>query len=495
MIAADSDTREGAKPIANPAGPFVAERVRFSPSPSGALHLGGARTALFNWLVARRSGGAFIVRIEDTDAARSTAESEAAIIEDLAWLGLDWDEGPEVGGGHGPYRQSERQAAGIYVSALADLVAADAVYPCFCTVEQLASARGAEQEAGAAPHYEGACAALPADEARRRMDAGEPAAWRFRVRPGAAVTFDDVVHGVVSIERESIGDFVVVRSDGAPVYDLAAAVDDGAMGITLVVRGDDHLSNTARQIVVAEALGLQPPRFAHVPLVHGADGRPLSKRRGAISISGLREKGYLAEAVINHAALLGWSHPGHEEVLSREELVAAFDLARVGRAPAQHDASRLDWLNERHIRALPPERLQREVSRVLPAALPPWFAVGAFAEGIRDEITTFSQASALAMPLLDPPSAAGEAAEALGSPGGRIALAIASAAFDAGMRSGEDVVSALRRDLADAGIAPRQGMPAVRAALTGCAHGLPLALLIEVIGWNESRSRLRAATM
>ena len=487
--------RDDPTPAGAPRGSATLERVRFSPSPTGALHLGGARTALFNWLEARGSGGSFVLRIEDTDAERCGPGRDASIVEDLAWLGLDWDEGPEVGGDHGPYRQSERHAAGVYADVLTRLDAAGAVYPCFCGDEELASARAADEEAGIAPRYAGPCGDLAREEAMRRMAGGERAAWRFRVPPGPAIVFDDAVHGVMTFERDGIGDFVVARSDGSPVYDLAAAVDDAAMGITLVIRGDDHLSNTPRQILLAEALGSEPPRFAHLPLVLGDDGRPLSKRRGAVSIASLRDSGYLSEAVLNHAALLGWSHPGHEEVLSREQLVDAFDLARVGRAPARHDAARLDWLNERHIKALPGPRLTREVARALPADLPAWFSVEAFADAVRTELVTFSDVPRLAAPLLEPPRAAGEGADVLASSNGRVAMAVAAAAIDTGMRSGAEIASALKQGLADAGIPAREGLPAVRAALTGSAHGLPIAAIIEVVGSAESRSRLRAATM
>jgi glutamyl-tRNA synthetase len=477
----------------------TAERLRFSPSPSGGLHLGGARTALFDWLVARSTGGSFVVRIEDTDLDRCDPECEAAIVEDLAWLGLDWDEGPEVGGEHAPYRQSERHAAGVYAEALGRLARADAVYPCFCTVEDLEGARDRDEASSAAPRYRGPCRDLPPAEVRDRLDAGEPATWRFRVMPGPPVAFRDLVHGDMSFEREGIGDFVVVRSNGTPVYDLAAAVDDVAMGITLVLRGDDHLSNTPRHILLIGALGATPPRYAHVPLVHGADGRPLAKSRGARTITELREDGYLPEAVVNHVALLGWSDPGHREVLSREDVLAAFELSRVSRAAAASDPARLDWLNERHIRALSPERLRREVRGVLSAGvtseLPSWFDVPAFAEGVRLELVRITDARRLAEPLLIPMELDDEAAEALASTAGRVAVAVAGGAMDAGLTAGADVVATVKRDLADGELPARRGLPALRAALTGRAHGLPLPLVFDVLGAAESRARLRAASM
>ncbi len=471
------------------------QRVRFSPAPTGSLHLGGARTALFNWLVARASGGTFIVRIEDTDADRCDADCEAGIAEDLAWLGLDQDEGPQAGGPHAPYRQSERADAGIYGDALGRLKSSRAVYPCFCTTDELEASRSADETEGRAPRYGGGCRDLSQDEARARLDAGEQAAWRFRVEQGDPVEFHDAVHGPMRFERGDIGDFVVARSDGTAVYDLAAAVDDVAMGITLVLRGDDHLSNTPRQILLIGALGAQPPSYAHVPLIHGADGRPLSKSRGAAGIAELRDRGYLPEAVMNHLAQLGWSDPGHRDVLTREQLVESFTLGRVSRSPAASDEARLTWLDEQHIRALAPERFLRELAPVLPRPLPEWFDVRAFAAGVQGEVSTLGDAAALARPLLEPDTLDAQAAAMLGSSSGRVAAAIATAAFDAGLSHGAEVVSAVKRDLVDSGVPAREALPAIRAALTGRAHGLPLALVLDVLGPLESRKRLLETSM
>jgi glutamyl-tRNA synthetase len=479
----------------DPTRPNTPETVRFSPAPTGRLHLGGARTALMNWLVARGSGGRFIIRIEDTDTDRCDLECEAGIAQDLAWLGLDWDEGPEVGGPHAPYRQSDRYAEGIYSSAIEVLSESGFVYPCFCSAADLERDRADDERAGVPPRYHGPCCDLPSDEASGRLEAGEPATWRFRIPTGPPMTFVDLVHGPTTFDRDAIGDFIVVRSDGRPVYDLAAAVDDVAMDVTLVLRGDDHLSNTPRQILLIEALRGTAPRYAHVPLVNGPDGRPLSKSRGAATVGELREAGYLAEAVLNHIALLGWSDPSHREVLSREELVDAFDLARVSRSAAESDPARLAWLDRRHIRALSPERLRREVTGVLPQRLPPGFDLGRFVEGVHGELTTLRDAAELAEPLLDRPEPDPEAREALESASGRIAVGIAAAALDSGLTEGAEFLAALKRDLADGTIAPRDGLPAVRAALTGRTHGLGLGLIVDVLGVAESRERLRAATM
>jgi nondiscriminating glutamyl-tRNA synthetase len=334
-------------------------RVRFAPSPTGALHVGNARTALFNWLLARSRGGTFVLRIEDTDAARSTAAHEAAILADLRWLGLGWDEGVDEDGGHGPYRQSER--LGLYRDAAARLMAQGTAYPCFCAPARLEEERAAQREAGRASVYFGRCRALPADEAASRLAAGEAHAVRFNVAAAArgddAVTFEDVVRGPIRFPVHQIGDFVLLRRDGMPAYNFAVVVDDQAMGITDVVRGDDHLSNTPRQVLLYRALGATPPRFAHLPLIVAPGGTPLSKREGAVSVSAFRDQGYPPEALLNHLALLGWSPASGVEFLTPEELVAGFDLARVSHSPAVFDRQKLDALSARHIARMPPERL------------------------------------------------------------------------------------------------------------------------------------------
>ncbi len=330
-------------------------RVRFAPSPTGSLHVGNARTALFNWLLARGRGGTFILRIEDTDAARSTRESEASMLRDLRWLGLDWDEGPDVGGAHGPYRQTERMD--LYRTRAQQLLSDGHAYYCFCTTAQLEADRQEAVAAGRPIHYPGTCRRLPRDFAEQRLANGERPAIRFRVPEHRDVVFTDLVRGDVRFHTEVIGDPVIVRADGMPAYNFAVVVDDALMAVTHVIRGEDHISNTPRQILLYEALGLTPPAFAHLSLVMGPDHTPLSKRHGATSVAEFRSKGYLPEALVNYLALIGWS-PGHdEELLPVDELARRFSLEAVGHSAGVFDEEKLAWANRHYLKLADPMRL------------------------------------------------------------------------------------------------------------------------------------------
>ncbi|MFN2444030.1 MAG: glutamate--tRNA ligase [Vicinamibacterales bacterium] len=324
-------------------------RVRFAPSPTGQLHVGNARTALFNWLLARHAGGTFILRIEDTDAARSTRASEAAIVDDLRWLGLEWDEGVEKGGAHGPYRQSERLA--IYRQHAEALLASRHAYYCFCSAEKLERERKAMLDAGLPPRYPGTCRDIEPANAAARVSSGEAAVVRLRVPLERDVVFDDMVRGLVSFHTDVIGDPVLVRSDGMPAYNFAVVVDDGLMEVTHVVRGEDHISNTPRQLLLYEAFGWPPPRFAHLALVMGPDHAPLSKRHGATSVREFREKGYLPAALANYLALIGWSPGEGEELLPLDELARRFDLATVAHSAGVFDEDKLAWANRHYLKA------------------------------------------------------------------------------------------------------------------------------------------------
>jgi nondiscriminating glutamyl-tRNA synthetase len=330
-------------------------RLRFAPSPTGHLHVGNARTALFNWLLARGRAGQFVLRIEDTDAERSTDASEASILEDLRWLGLGWDEGPDVGGDFGPYRQSER--LGIYERHAADLRERGLAYYCFCSAEQLEKERKHALALGWPAKYSGRCRGLDPAEARRRVEAGEPAAVRFAVEPGRHVGFEDRVRGHVSFNTDVIGDPVIVRSEGRPAYNFAVVVDDGLMRITHVIRGEDHVSNTPRQLLLYEALGFAPPEFAHLSLVMGPDHTPLSKRHGATSVAEFRARGFLPEALCNYLALLGWSPGDDEEILPIEELARRFSLDAVGKSAGVFAVEKLAWVNRHYLKAAPADRL------------------------------------------------------------------------------------------------------------------------------------------
>ncbi|PYR69649.1 MAG: glutamate--tRNA ligase, partial [Acidobacteria bacterium] len=298
-------------------------RVRFAPSPTGYLHVGGARTALFNWLFARRHGGSFILRIEDTDTERSSAEMVTGILDGMGWLRLDWDEGPGIGGPHAPYFQSQRYDR--HRAAAASLVAAGRAYYCYCSAERLREERERAEARGEAWQYDRRCLHLTPEEIAANEAARLPHAIRFKV-PSGKTAFDDVVHGHIEFDAAHIEDFVIVRSDGHPIYHLSASVDDIDMAITHIVRGDDHISNTPKHVLLFRALGAQLPVFAHVPLILGADKQRLSKRHGATSVMEYERQGYLRDALVNFLALLGWSPGDDRELMSREELIEAFTL-------------------------------------------------------------------------------------------------------------------------------------------------------------------------
>ena len=330
-------------------------RVRFAPSPTGQLHVGNARTALFNWLLARASGGTCVLRIEDTDAERSTRESERSILEDLRWMGLEWDEGVDRGGDHGPYRQSERLH--IYRAHVVELLSRGLAYRCFCRPAQLAIDRDAALRERRPPKYVGRCRDIPPDQARVRAGSGEPAAIRFRIPADREVVFQDVVRGEVRFSTEVLGDPVIVRSEGVPAYNYAVVIDDALMAITHVIRGEDHISNTPRQVLLYEAFGWTPPVFAHVSLVMGSDHSPLSKRHGATSVAEFRARGYLPEALTNYLALIGWSPGEGQEILPLDELARRFRLEDVGQSAGIFDVEKLAWMDRHYLKLAAPERL------------------------------------------------------------------------------------------------------------------------------------------
>jgi glutamyl-tRNA synthetase/nondiscriminating glutamyl-tRNA synthetase len=330
-------------------------RVRFAPSPTGHLHVGNARTALFNWLFARSQGGVFVLRIEDTDVERSEARFEPQLMDDLRWFGLNWDEGPDIGGPHAPYRQSERIE--LYRLYAEKLIEAGAAYYCFCSPEQLEADRQAALAEGRQPMYSGRCRQFDPAEARTRQAAHEPALVRLRIPP-RPIQFIDLVHGPVEFTHEVIGDPVLLRSDGTPAYNYAVVIDDHLMEITHVIRGDDHLSNTPRQVAVYEALGWTPPKFAHLSTILGSDHTRLSKRHGATSVAIFRDMGVLPEALMNHLALLGWAQSEtNREIFSRDELVRAFRLDQVSKNPAVFNPEKLNWLNRHYLKQADPERV------------------------------------------------------------------------------------------------------------------------------------------
>ncbi|UCH83675.1 MAG: glutamate--tRNA ligase, partial [Candidatus Latescibacterota bacterium] len=326
-------------------------RVRFAPSPTGYLHIGGARTALYNWLYARKTGGVFVLRIEDTDAERSTEESYRSIIEALSWLGLDWDEGPERGGPFGPYVQSARQV--LYHTEVRRLIERGQAYHCFCTPDELAEIRNEAMQQRESPRYDGRCRNLPTDEVERRLARSVPHVVRLRM-PEGETRFFDMIRGAITFDNAELDDFVLIKSDGKPTYNFAAVVDDAKMQISHVIRGDDHLSNTPKQVVIYRSLDYSVPKFAHLPMILGSDRTRLSKRHGAASVQEFQRMGYLSESLVNYLALLGWAYDDKTEFFTKENLVKKFSLKKVSKNPAAFDSDKLDYIDGEHFKRLDP---------------------------------------------------------------------------------------------------------------------------------------------
>ncbi|XP_042499939.1 glutamate--tRNA ligase, chloroplastic/mitochondrial [Macadamia integrifolia] len=332
-------------------------RVRFAPSPTGNLHVGGARTALFNYLFARSNGGKFVLRIEDTDLERSTKESEEAVLRDLSWLGLDWDEGPDVGGDYGPYRQSERNS--LYKQYAEKLLKSGHVYHCFCSNEELEKMKEIAKLKQLPPVYTGRWARATDEEVQEELEKGTPHTYRFRVPKDGTLKIDDLIRGEVSWGLDTLGDFVIMRSNGQPVYNFCVTVDDATMAISHVIRAEEHLPNTLRQALIYKALGFPMPHFAHVSLILAPDRSKLSKRHGATSVGQFREMGFLPKAMVNYLALLGWGDGTENEFYTLEHLVENFSIGRVNKSGAIFDLTKLRWMNGQYLRALPSGELTK----------------------------------------------------------------------------------------------------------------------------------------
>ncbi len=466
-------------------------KVRFAPSPTGHLHLGSARTALFNWLFARGQGGLFILRIEDTDPERSSREMEESILSDLRWLGLDWDEGPDVGGPHAPYRQSER--AEIYREHARLLVERGLAYPCFCTPDLLREKKERALAEGRAPHYDGACRDLDPEEARKRESRGERPALRFRV-PEKEVAFQDLLHGLVRLPPGSFGDFIILRSDGRAGFHFSVVVDDALMGITHVIRGEDHLTNTARHLLLFEALGYPAPLYLHHSLLLGPDGGKMSKRHGATAVREYREMGYLPQALTNYLALLSWSPPEGREVLDLRELVELFDIGDLSKSPAVFDRERLDWLNGKHLRRMHPEELARVAGVYAPRfAGNPLFPV--MLESVLDNITNLGELPRH-LEVYGPPAEPDErAAEWLR---GEVAAKVLEKARELiereeirDLEQAHRLVSRLRGAFEGHDLKPKEVLMPLRVALTGRDRGPALPYILYVLGRDECLRRLK----
>jgi glutamyl-tRNA synthetase len=466
--------------------PMSAVVTRFAPSPTGALHLGNARTALFNFLLACHHGGRFLLRIEDTDAGRSRDEYALALMDELRWLGLEWDEGPDVGGPVGPYRQSERRA--LYAEAFAALESAGLAYPCFCTPVELELARRSQLAAGRPPRYAGTCRDLgPAERAARAASSCVAPTLRFRVPTGRSIEFEDLVHGPQRFASDEIGDFVIRRGDGSAAFFFCNAFDDAAMGVTHVLRGEDHLTNTPRQLLLLEALGAAAPRYGHLALLIGTDGTPLSKRTGARSLASLRDSGYLPAAVVNHLFRLGHSS-GLQGLQPLEVLAKAFDLAQLGRAPARFDDAQLLHWQKDAVHGLDSGAAETWLAGALGGHVPP-SARRAFVAAVRANVVLPTDALRWARIVFEGPEpldAAGLAV--IRAAGPAFFAAAAAAAATQSERAGDwsALVGAVRAATGRAG--PALFKP-LRLALTGLDHGPELAVLLPLLPPGAARER------
>ena len=490
-----------------PGGAGDGVRVRFAPSPSGDLHVGNARTAIYDWAFARSTGGRFILRIEDTDRTRVRPEYISSAQETLRWLGLEWDEGPGVGGPFGPYLQSER--LDIYTEWVDRFLKDGNAYHCYCTQEELAERREAARRAGGPSGYDGHCRDLTPDQVAAYRAEGRQPVVRFKMPPGST-TFTDLVRGEITFDHAHVPDFTLTRADGAPLYTLAVAVDDVLMTSTHVVRGEDLLSSTPRQIAVYRAMGVPEPQFplfAHLPYVLGKDGQRLSKRNGVVSVNWYREQGFLPEAICNYLALLGWSPGENREEFTMAEMAAEFDLARVNKNAAQFDVRKLEAINGDKIRALGPADFAARITPFLAAAglvaMPPTPAeaglIAAAAPLVQERVTTLAQAAGMLGFLfvdeadfrVDPE----DAARAL-TPGSEPALAAAEEALAGlGPWTEEAIRAALEAALVDGlGLKPRAAFGgAGRVAITGRRVGPPLFGSIELLGRDRTLGRLARA--
>lgn len=474
-------------------------RVRYAPSPTGTLHIGGARTALFNYLYARHHGGVFVLRVEDTDQAREVPGSMEAMMQGLRSLGLTWQEGPDVGGPFGPYRQSQRLAR--YQDALRRLKEADHVYRCYCTPEELARMRDQQRARGLPPRYDGRCRYLsPAEHLRRE---GQSFVWRLKVPNAGHTTVHDLIRGAVTFDHAVLDDFVVQKSDGMPVYNFAVVVDDFDMGITHVIRGEEHLSNTPKQMLVGQALGVPTPQFAHVPMILAPDRSKLSKRHGATSVHEYRDMGILPEALVNYLSLLGWSPPDGEELFDLETAAQAFDLDRVQHTAAIYDQKKLEWMNAQYLRRLSPTRIVEAVRPFLAAvgidldhplvqpAVDPEGAVSLVRERART-LVELAQGMAFLYRPIDGYDPKGVTKHFPPDAGPRLILLADEVDTLEDWKPAE--LEALYNRLAEKWAIPRaQLIHPTRLALTGHTVGPGLFELMWALGKKEAAARLRQA--
>jgi len=471
-------------------------RVRFAPSPTGYLHIGGARTAIYNWLFAKQNKGKFILRIEDTDIERHVEESLSSILQSLKWLGLQWDEGPEVGGPLGPYYQSQRIE--IYKKYASILLENKNAYICFCTPDELESMRNEQKTKSMAQGYDGRCANLSKAEISNKINDGIPFTIRLKCGTGKLVV-DDLIHGKITFTKESYSDFIILRSDGSPTYNFTAAIDDWLMQITHVIRGDDHLSNTPKQAMIYYALGATPPQFGHIPMILGSDGKRLSKRHGATSVESYRQDGYLAEAMLNYLSLLGWSYDDKTTFFSRDELVKKFSLSKVSKNPAIFDLAKLDWMNGSYIR----QKSEVELAELITPFIKSRIGTDLNNDQksmllkvvplIKERIKKLSEVISIAdfyftrnyemthdakLKFLDAPEAS------------TILPKAAEALSQLKEFKSDEIEKALRSAFEDSEIPPKKLFQTIRAAITGKTVSPPLFETMEILGKDECITRL-----
>jgi glutamyl-tRNA synthetase len=470
----------------------VSVRTRFAPAPSGSLHVGNVRTGLFSWAFARHNGGAFVLRIEDTDASRVTDEAFHGVMDSLRWLGIDWDEGPDVGGDYAPYRQSQRMA--VYRETTERLLSQGDAYPCYCTDGELAERRAAARARGEPEGYDGRCRKLSAGERAAFEAKRRPHAVRFRM-PEREWTTEDLVKGEVRWAPGHLRDFVLMRSDGSPVFLLAVAVDDMLMGVTHVIRGDDLLDSAPRNAAVIQALGGTPPAYAHVPQVNGSDGKPLSKRHGSTSVEAFREQGILPEALMNYLALLGWSKDAETTFVSKDELVEAFDIARVSKNPARFDTEKLEWMNNHYIQQLDDDDLAARCLHFFSVAgLSPEPALLRRAmPHVKERMKHLTECVGLLRFLFSDDVAPDERATDVidKAPAGYLSQ-VADALDELQPWTSEAIKARLDEVAASAGLNRTKGFQPVRAAVTGSVVSPPLPESLELLERDRTVARLRA---
>jgi len=470
-------------------------RTRFAPSPTGHLHIGNARTAIMNWLYARHTGGRFVLRIEDTDRERSTEASELSIFKDLKWLGLNWDEGTDVGGDYGPYRQSER--IGIYQKYLKELQGIGKVYPCYCTPEELEARRKELLKQGKSIQYDGKCRNLTLAQRKQFEDQGRKPVFRFKVEE-KEIPFRDLAKGEISFQGENIGDFIVVRSDGMVMYNFACTIDDHLMKISHVIRGDDHISNTPRQLLLYKAFGWNPPTFAHIPMILGKDRIRLSKRHGATSVSQYREMGYLPEALVNFLSLLSWSSKSGEEILSTSHLIEEFSFERISKTAPIFDVEKLDWMNGVYIRNLKLEKLAELIFPVLQKAGYPVSLIEEIkpiASLLREHLERINQAGEKSKIFFQKEVVpVDEAAVILKKPEAKKVLStFLEEMVPVEDWSADTFMMIMKRVQKKLGIKGKDLWMPVRVALTGQIHGPELPKIAEILGYEKCQLFVKKA--